>query len=111
MSTIYLERDNKLRYRLEADGSTVPDNSVTRAKFALPGIASPGGAVEVFDTDDPGGEATLTDSSTVLQIDAGERNLNTGTYTAYITVYDSASPDGLAWASVPVTIKEWLPDE
>lgn len=109
MSTIYLERDNKLRYRLEANGETVTANSVTRAKFTLPAHASTAGTVEVFDTNDS--DASLTDNATVLQVDAGERDLQVGTYTGYITVYDSANPDGLAWATVQVEVKTWLPDE
>ena len=51
-------------------------------------------------------DITLIESATKVRIEAGDRALNPGSYVGYLTVYDAATPDGLAWGSMVVRVVE-----
>ena len=103
MTTIYLNRDNKIRLRLQYDdGSTVEQNTITRAVLRLTG----GPDDIVFDTQGDV-DATLTDSATVLQVAGGSRSIPARNYTGLLTLYDADSQNGLAWDRISVKAKPW----
>jgi hypothetical protein len=109
MSVIYLGRDNRIVWELRADGQTVTPGSVTRAVLWLPATASTESEAIVMDSQtDP--DIELTDSATRVQISAGDRPLKPGTHQAYLTVYDAANPDGLAWSTDMIKVIGWRPD-
>ena len=103
MNVIYLGRDNAIEWELLVDGKTVTLSSVTRVVVWLPPSASEDGTPVVFDTNSDS-DITLTASSTRVRIEGGERLLNTGSYPSYLTVYDAANPDGLAWGVNPIQV-------
>ena len=105
MSVIYLGRDNAIEWALMADGQPVTAGSVQRVVLWLPAAASVD-AVEVTLDSLSDSDITLIESATKVRIEAGERALKPGAYTGYLTVYDSATPDGLAWGSMLVRIVE-----
>ena len=105
MSVIYLGRDNAIEWALMADGQPVTAGSITRVVLWLPAAASVD-AVEVKLDSLSDSDITLIESATKVRIEAGERALKPGAYTGYLTVYDSANPDGIAWGSMLVRIVE-----
>ena len=105
MSTVYLGRDNAIEWALMVDGQPVTDGAVQRVVLWLPAAASVD-AVEVTLDSLADSDITLIESATKVRIEAGERALKPGAYTGYLTVYDSANPDGIAWGSMLVRIVE-----
>lgn len=106
---VFKERDNVLRLQLMQDGVVVATNAVTRAVLRL---RNPGGTDTVLDTDDVGDDLTLTDNATVVQIGAdGLSGVSDGAYSTWLTIYDSANTDGIAWASPEIEVVQWLSDE
>ena len=110
--TIYLDRENVLRFRLVEDNATVQAGVITRAIFALPAAAAATAGDELFDTSDEGTDCELVESGTVLVIRAGSRDLIPSglPYQAHITVFDSESVTGLAWDSAHVMVSTWRPE-
>jgi len=103
---IYLERDNVILLELQQDGQTVTQGAVTRAVLWFPSRAGVDGNSVVFDTDTDS-DITLEVSQTQVRIQAGQRPMNPGVYTAYLTIYDQNHPNGIAWASVPTRVRVW----
>jgi len=103
MSVIYLGRDNAIEWALLADGKAVAPDAVTRVVLWLPAAASVD-AVEVKLDSLSDSDITLIESATKVRIEAGDRALNPGAYAGYLTVYDAANPDGLAWGNMPIHI-------
>ena len=103
MSTVYLGRDNAIEWALMVDGQPVTDGAVQRVVLWLPAAASVD-AVEVTLDSLSDSDITLIESATRVRIEAGDRALKPGVYAGYLTVYDAASPDGLAWGNMPIHV-------
>lgn len=108
MSTIYLKRDNKIKLRLQADGMTVPPGQVSKVVFFIPGDLTTDGEDIILDSA-LNNEVALRDSKTVVEITAGFLDLKRGSGTCYLTIYDVAHPNGLAWDTVQLVISDWQP--
>lgn len=109
MSTVYLDRDNKIRLKLEADGSVVGEDRVTRAQFWFPAGATDDDNEKLLDTQSDS-EITLTNNATVVEVSAGQLGLKNGRYQCYLTIFDVSNPNGLAWDKVVVRVTQWQPD-
>ena len=97
--------ENAIEWALLADGQPVTAGSVQRVVLWLPAAAS-ANAVEVTLDSSTDSDITLIESATKVRIEAGDRALNPGSYAGYLTVYDAATPDGLAWGSMVVRVVE-----
>lgn len=105
MSTIYLDRNNSITRRLQVDGATVAAGTLTRAIFLMHGAAKDGGDIK-FDTSTDT-DISLTENATTVVIKGGLRDIKPGRYHCLLTCFDSASPEGLAWDQISVTVREW----
>lgn len=110
MSKVFLDRDNVIRYRLQKDGSTITPNSVTRAQLFFSGRVTVSGDDILLDTDEAGNALTLNADATEIEIRAGQQALTPGRTQCFLTLYDAANPNGIAWAEIPITITQWQPD-
>jgi len=108
MATLYIGRDNTVVLTLQKSGATVAASVVTRAQFWLPGEAAVDGNPVVYDTATDN-DISLTNVATKVEITAGNRQLKAGRYLGYLTIYDAVNTDGIAWATVPVSINGWNP--
>ena len=99
----YIDRDNRTRIELTSGGAPVEEDTVTRAVFLFGSYC--------LDTDE-------VDDADYIQLSADKTevylwlglvpNLTVGRYTGYLTVYDSTTPNGLAWGpTVTVSAREW----
>lgn len=106
---VYKSRDNVLRLQLIQDGAVVTTDAVIRAVLRL---RNPSGTDIILDTNDAGDDLTLTDNATVVQVGAdGLSSTEAGAYESWLTIYDSANLDGIAWASPTIEVVEWKSDE
>lgn len=97
MSTVYLGRDNPLRLELEQDGAHVEAGAVTRAVLYM--MRGP-----VFDTQT---DDDIEIDGDEIVVRAGMRDITPRIYTALLTVFDEANPNGVAWAELSVRVRDW----
>lgn len=101
----FIGRENIEIVRLLVDGETVPENVVTRVVFRFGGYC--------LDTDNPehAGVISLIDNATRVQVKLGlVPGLKPSTdcpLFGSITVYDAASPEGIAWYRITVRVVDW----
>ena len=107
MAELVIGRDNTVVMRLEQDGQTVAPGAVTRVKLWIP-AGTDGGPVVFDSATDP--DIELIDSATRVSITGLERDLKPGSYTGYLTVFDAANTNGLAWARPRVRVLSWRPE-
>lgn len=105
MATIYLERDNTITLALTQDGSAPTANVITKAAIWFPGSAFSDDAPRVFDTD--GAFVELTDNATKVALNLGAAPITSGQFFCYLTIYDSANPNGIAWDSFMLVARDW----
>lgn len=106
MSTVFLGRDNELKWQLQVDGVVVPIDTITKAELYIPGTAFTGGVAVTYSTLDP--ELTFETSNTVLKIELGHvATLISGRYTCKLTLFDGVDVEGLAWSEELINFKDW----
>jgi hypothetical protein len=106
MSTVYLGRDNEIKWQLQVDGVVVPDSSITKAELYIPGTAFSDGVAVTYSTSDS--ELTLEDSATTLKIELGHvATLLPGRYACKLTLFDGVDVEGLAWVEVIIKFEDW----
>jgi hypothetical protein len=108
MTTVYIDRDNKVVLRLEVDGIPVASGIVTKVVFWIPGdVTVDGNAITLDSSVDPA--ITLTDSNTVVELDLGGLDLKRGSAKCYLTAYDAINTDGIAWDTIIISFDTWKP--
>jgi hypothetical protein len=108
MSRVYLGRDNKIVLQLLVDGATVGSGTITRASFWIPETATVSGSAMTLDTETHS-EIALSEGGSVVEISLGHLPLKPGSATCYLTAYDATNTNGIAWATITVSIKPWRP--
>lgn len=106
MLTIYPNKDNKIELQLLVDGVVVDADTVTKAVLWFPAEATTTGTELSIDTDNDS-EITLNADATEVSITTGNLPLNIGCFKCYLTIYDVANQDGIAWSTLKIKIKEW----
>lgn len=99
---IYVGKDNTVKVGLLNDGEPIEPNIVTRAVFEL---RSAGVSLDT-DVDE---EVELVEDNTAILVKYGPKfeGLQPRTYLAKLSCYDNVHTNGLAWASVRLTIEKW----
>lgn len=106
MSTVFLGRDNDIKWQLQVDGVVVPNNTITKAELYIPGTAFTDGVAVTYSTDQA--QLTFEDSNTVLKIELGHvATLIPGRYTCKLTLFDGVDIEGLAWSEELINFKDW----
>lgn len=106
MSTVYLGRDNEVKWQLQIDGVVVPGDSVTAAELYVPGSAFADGNAVTYST--PNSELTLETNNTVLSLYLGYTTIQPGRYTCKLTLFDGVDVEGLAWSEEVIIFKDWV---
>lgn len=108
MTTVYIDRDNKVTLRLEVDGSTVSSGTVTKVVFWIPGtVTIDGNPITLDSSVNP--QIAILESGTIVQLDLGGLDLKRGSAKCYLTVYDAINTDGIAWDTITLKFLNWKP--
>jgi hypothetical protein len=97
--TVYRNRDNVNSLELRANGTAQDISSTTRMTLQVGDkLIDSDLTVNVFDwsTNGAGGQLDLT---------LGHQGLETGTYTATLTIFDLTYPNGLCWGDFVVKVR------
>jgi hypothetical protein len=95
LETVYLGRDNAIVRQLLQDGAP-PAAGITKVQARIGSVC--------LDTDT---DADITHTDGVVTLVLGKQSLPRGLSTCALTVYDGAHPDGLAWDSFYVYVRDW----
>lgn len=104
-ATVFLDRDNKITLKLLQDGAPITEDLVTKAVLWVPGTAFSSGLPQVVDSDGP--NITLTDGATKVTLELGSLDVKQGAHSCYLTVYDAAHPNGIAWDRISLRVRNW----
>jgi hypothetical protein len=106
MSTVYLGRDNEIKWQLQINGAVVSDNAITLAELYIPGTAFTDGVAVTYTS--AGSELTLESNATVLKIELGHvATIKPGRYNCKLTLFDGVDVEGLAWHEQLITFENW----
>ena len=109
MIEVYIGRDNitahDLKYMPKGETSfvPVPDNTITRAVLRFGPFCLDTNVAEHADI------FYLSNNNTTIEMKLGRvTDLTTGTYYAYLTIYDANHPEGISWANFRIRVQSWL---
>jgi len=108
MAEIYLDRDNRFKFKLMKNGSVVESNALIKVDLYVPGEAFSNGLPVTYSTGNP--EMTFQNSNTEVVVDLADSGILEGRYRCYVTGFDSLSVDGFAWDSFTLNVKKWIND-
>lgn len=112
MSTVYINRDNKLIWELKQDGSTVPENAITDAILYIPEkLTTKSDGIYLGTEEDASDDVyeglTLIENATKIEAHFTSAPLKSGSETCFLTLYDDDHPNGIAWDDIRLNIKDW----
>lgn len=106
MSTVYLGRDNEVRWQLQVDGVVVPNNSITSAELFIPAEALSDGVGVTYTT--PSSQISLENNNTEVVLFLGhEEKILPGRFKCRLTLFDGDDTEGLAWIERVITFLDW----
>lgn len=111
---VYLGRDNVIVWELLQNNKTVQEDAITHAKLWIPEELTDVSEPIVASTDpeeDMYDGLKLIDNDTKIEARLGSLPLKKGYGMAFLTVYDSDHPNGIAWGGITLIVKDWPTEE
>lgn len=102
---VYLDRDNESKIVFEINKETIPEGVVTKAEIDLPESSFTNEVKEELSTDTA--YMTLTNSDREASLNFFGAPIKVGKHYGRLTVYDSASPNGIAWSEISLDVRNW----
>lgn len=103
-TTVYLGRDNTITLTLAHGGVAFKPDTITKVALWVPGTAFANGLPRLFDA---APEVTLIDNATKVRLALSNTGMQVGAYYCYLTVYDIAHPNGVAWDALTINSVVW----